>query len=549
MSATASALENYEGSFAGSVAFEQLLLGLDYRQTQGLLSESESIASLYQRTLAQSQIIRRLAVGDPVQTIEYSRTFPRNQTSRFIDLIFREWSVFDLEEAISFAQSLNSAEREIAIEAIVRVRDDLLEETLIDIGYRLGQEFHASNLLDQSRVQGSIGTEDPEATWLALVSDPWELIDQRQELFLIAQEWVTRDGLEVLHNVAQSIQDGQTRANVLKMVLGQHVYSDPQEAFETAVELVDETSWRIVQTVLSSWARFAPKDALNALKKLEPSTLHTRLFDSVIKSWAITEPWELLENLSLLPIEMQFEARNQVIRSLALQSPNEAARLLSEIPQKEKSYELARELAQHWSNVDIGEALNWALASSQFEGIQQELVTAILEHLTLDNLEVFAKAIFDHPIDQDSIGLEASLIGKLATLDISQAIDLLPQIRNERTRLLSYSAIGITMIASDEFERVQELASQLPTNQRSYFYDAIFEHWTLQDPDTASESIDNLPTMESKSRAALWLLVRPKHLTNFSSTQIEKLKSQLTSEDSQDLENDNVRSKLAPNGF
>ena len=540
-----SKLTSYTHTFAESVAFDKFLLDLDFQQAQILLAESENIESLYKRTSIQSQIVRRLATEHPQRAIEYVKDFSRSQYLRFLDLIFREWCVFNLKEATTFAQTLSHFERRSAINAIVQVRDELQEDVIIDIGYQLGQLFFSRDLLAQ--VHRSVFDKDPEAIWFAMVGDHWEYIDRKEDLYRVATEWVARDGISVLLDIAESLPDSQIRDGVLRYVLGQHAYSNPREAFDKAIELINLSDWRIVQVVVVSWARFAPEEVLNTLDSLESEDLRNRLLDTVINVWAHTDAWETLQNLALLPDELQSEARKKAIRLLALRSPTEAAKLLANLPENEQDNNLVREFVRNWSSLDIGGALDWALTTTRFNEMQQELLQDVLGNLTPENTELIITSIFNHPTVEDSISVKAILISKLALLDVDKAIALLPQVDHEQTRLISYSVVGVALIESNEFARATEIASSLPTHQRADYFDAIFEHWTELNPTEARANIDHLPTTEAKSRAALWLLTRPTSVTNLTLSQIEHLKSVLTSEDSDVFQNGTLRSNLDPN--
>ncbi len=190
-------LSEFKSDFARSVALLTMLERANESQVLELLEQSKSIANPDRRLSTQSDILRRFAIIDPVKAMTQATQVAWNRRAPLVRAIFSEWVYTDFEAAIEHARGLVESDQRVALETILKSRDDWSEQETIDLAREFGQESVALDVLEQALVASAV--DDPEAAWNAILNDNKTDDDQRESLRSILEYWVKRDDEPLFH--------------------------------------------------------------------------------------------------------------------------------------------------------------------------------------------------------------------------------------------------------------------------------------------------------------------------------------------------------------
>ncbi len=458
-------------------------------------------------------------------------------------VVLSDWVQTDLYGAIERMQDLlYQTERGIALQHVFSVRDDLPDQTRLELAAQLYLEEHAADLLATQRsVSNARSTSE---SWFSLLNDEQAYDDKSWELRMLAEQWVDQEGVAVLAAIENAISNHYDRYWMLNYTLSHLSRSSPRIAFETAMDMFKNSDWELILNAADRWVEREPETAFAAISALETSVLQRRLLRDAARSWAQDEPLQVLERLHDLPQELRESAQSAAFNAVQHVSSADASRLIASVSEGERRRGLAQLLVQSWSRHDFGAALDWVLTNPDVEEFEEILLPNLFFHLTGVEAEAALTRILDKPVDKHGVGLEANLIGVLASTDLDLAQRLLPRVRNEDTKLAALIGIGVQVLHSEDLNGAWKLGSELSESRRERYEKAMVEFWVWDDGIRAFDSIDDLPHDRAKSYASLWLLWNERHHSVLSEEQALQLRSNLTEEDRQSLENGTVTSAM-----
>lgn len=494
-------LEGIASDYARSVALRALLNRTEEEQILELLEQAKGINNPSRKLDTQTEIYRRFAVVDPIKALNHASYVSWRRRAPLIEAIFLEWALTDFEAALNKAATLTFSEQRVALRAILETRNDWSEDETIALAQKFGQTELAYQLMDESYLAQAI--EDPAGAWNAITNDSRDDDLQYQSLAEILKLWSLRDGAKVLLDVQDILADLKTGEIIVCRPLRELASREPEASFELARSLHSNLRDEATECVMQNWAWDEPLAALQAISTIEPGILLNSLERMVASGWAHKDPRGLLSDLSSLPAEVQREAQLDAVSNIATKSPEEAAKLLNEIPNGIEEY--GHFVALHWARKDVREALDWVL--SMGESHQQKVLPWIYFELVEEDHELAFGLALSQPVSANRSAHEVRVIDLLAGIDLEEAISLLPRVRDVAgSKESAYGRVSKALIEQGESNRAIELGQELPESLREHYYLNLFSRWANWDMVDLFESLDGLPSTELKSEAAMQLL-------------------------------------------
>ena len=494
-------LAHFTSDFERSAALRSMLQSADESHVLLLLDQSKSIANVGRRLATQVEIFRRLAISNPKEATALTKNFAWTHRRVLIEAIFREWAVFDVDAAIAHARELDGSHESIALETILRTRDDWTESQLLRLAREFGHESIAADILEYSHV--ALAATDPEKAWKAILDDGRADDLQVQSLISILQLWIARDGSDVLSKLGDWTSNVSDPSKVLSPAFKQLAESHPEHTFDLAKSLDERHRESVMMSVIEIWAQSDPVAVLSSLSEIESSALRGRLQRTLIRSWARVDPRELLRNISIFTDEERYDVQGSALYWLARESSDEAIGMLQKIPNGIQRF--GSVVVSGWSETDPRSAQDWILAQGREHW--RTLLPSTLRYLVSEDAELAFETTLGVPITDGAPGLELFVIEVLARVDVDQAVAMLPRVRDEsRTRELALQSVANALVLQNNPRLAVEIGQEIPESLRHKYFRNLFSRWSDTDKMGLFESLNSLPTDELKSLAAKELL-------------------------------------------
>lgn len=397
--------------FAGTLALHQLLNELDHDGLAKLLSQAREIRSLNKRHEIERAIFQKMAARDPRKALAHLAEHSGLRHDVLIASVFGEWSMSNLDDAVSHAAILDEAQRLAALRGILRTRDDLSLNIQRQVARELGNEQYIDELKDELVVISY--ADSPKEAWDILLNDKRNNLAQLPSLIRIAKQLVREYGMESFDALNDSLDDSAALELIARSAVLEIAQDSPQLAYQQTMKLSRSTREMVLPTIAEVWGRIDPNAALYSLTSLQSISLRTKLQESVLSSWAGDDPESVFEDLELLPDGLRKKAEDMAMWAIAHSNPDDAVDLLANLTNPERKRSLAKEIALNWSRIDVHEALDWA-GSGQFSDpeLQWEMLSIVLRELAQHDLELAMQTALNQPLPSSGEGLESIVIAE-----------------------------------------------------------------------------------------------------------------------------------------
>ena len=559
-----------QSGFVRAIALDSYLVQADANLLKQLFVQTKSIAPTRARETVQEELLRRFATTDPVQALDLLKGRSRLEQERLLGVVFQEWASTDLDSARKHASTLEPYFlRQIAYGAMLEVNENLTTSETQQIARHLELTYVA--MQDVVNVHDISATKNHEEIWNATLTSNHRYRLKYSLLVRLAQRQVEADGLRAIEEIGKSLTNWRTRKGVLRESIKWAARSDPKATFEFALGSFRETDSYLVMDALEQWVQCEPENALSAISSLQTSRLQKELYSKVVASWSDYAPRELLRNLELLPENLRVSAQRTAFSKIRDLSAQEVTQLVAELPNHNQSY-FIRTILSNWKEYAFEEAFDWVMSyvelshlshTSRVVGslitkenfslpdgyvspgfwsyghrVGNTLIDTMLSGLSVINAELVFERILDQSLDEDEVGLEADVVMHLVYSDVEAAIDLLPRIRNEKTRNAAIHRVGGRLGLDGRLEVAGKIGSRLPKLQRSSFYDSVvrvrFDLVGNSVGESVVETVAKIQSPELRSRAALWAIESRKARKNLSPSDEASLREYLTEEDKEE---------------
>ena len=532
--------------FESLVALDDMLKNAKVPTLIDLLDQSRDLQGVERQHTSQTQIFRKFATLDPIKALAHAKTFPQYHYEHFASLIYRDWSSFDLDAALTHAEKNVSTfgyqGRFEVLEQVFRAVWDRADDAKLQIAARLNfSSYSADSVL--KKIAREKPLDNPEETWKEVLGAENFGDDERDRLQQIAVAVIEQNGYLKFADLANSIQDRRIRTQLISYAMSNRMYTDDHDlVFNQAVHLFHETARPVLFELAEHWSRADPLSALNGIANVPSDPLKKRLVELAIDTWIDHRPKEVLQQLDLLPVEYREIAFNTGVMSMSAQNPRETTEYLDQISDAQTKWNVMWNLLQNWAYRDIEEAFTWFLDNPDLEiplgNSRARLLASLLSRVTPESAPTLIELALKYPIDESGSGWEGNVVGFLAYSDMAKAKELLPEVREGPGRINAYVTIGLAIFRQDQsMNSVIELTEEITAGERVEFFGKLVPRLS---PQVAYEQIDELPTPEAQARAALGLLQRAEKSSNnpYTDEQIDHLKSLLTDKERAEFELD-----------
>ncbi|MCY3540461.1 MAG: hypothetical protein OXH31_00920 [Gammaproteobacteria bacterium] len=487
-----------------SVADEAKLIDL-FDQATGRNYTKEN--SLWKSELI-SLIGNRLATMNLDKTVSLYESLPLEDAKNMLYGMMRAWARLDFDEAVEFARQQVDSVHPIALRGIVDASLSLPATTLIDLGVELGDESYVKSALATHRLELELA--DPEQAWESLIEDPTIHQEENFErVQTIANAMIDLHGANEVPGLLGSVTSPSLKYTLKKNLLSKIALSDPETAFNFALDTPNDVFGTMLSVVIDTWAITNPETALSRVSLLEPSAIRDDLQERIVAAWVQQDPFNFETTSTDIPVELRDTARQSVVEILSETAIEDALKVLPEIADLAKQQQAAQAIADSWMKSDIEATFQWLTSSAEIEEFRIFLLRSFFEKMTTEDADRAFDLALSLPIGEDEdVGLEAIVIEHLINFDTDRALLLLSRVRPGNTQLATYESVAGILLIRYQIDKAIELGKQLPENLQAQYYDKIaVSIATGVSPTKILEVLPDIPVEKARSRVAEFVLL------------------------------------------
>ena len=532
-------VRQFQDVFKLSSAFEQnralysILSSASERDLKAWWVHSQSITRDSHRKTAQNAILRRLTTTNPHEAVRYIEDVSMFQANALLVGVFSEWSISQLDEAIKAASVLPVRQRSVALQAILEARDDLALSERLEIAKKLEGEQHFLKLV--SDINASQSLAKPEESWDILLNDDVDDFLQIESLALVAEAWREQIGFEVISKIFSATIDHQSKTHLLSEI----VQIDPAGAFDYTQSIPDEkTKLSLSRVVAREWTSTDAKAALVAVSSIQPRSLALNLEELVANSWAFFDPGGAIDNIALISEEFREFSLRMAFGHISSQDPAQAIAKVDLVADYIASTStIVENILAIWSQHAPADAVDWLVNNyTEDDAHRRKLLERVLPYLAREDPNQAFEVAIQQPAPSNGPGLEHVVIREIASkVNIEDAKKLLPRV-NESSKAFSYYWVGEAMVRDAQTIEALELGKALAEGQQTEYYRQILRVWASDNPKNLYQSLEDLPSRGTKSRAAFQLILSNLINPVLTDEQIQHARTLLNSDDAADLE-------------
>lgn len=495
-------LPRYPVSFEQTVELFVQIAQADTHSLQQLLDQTTQVPIVVHRHFLQNLIFRRFASVDVDGALEQTLQLPLSDRSSALSGIFEEWSLSDLEAAITGAERLTGLAKRLATKTIMKVRDDLPEIRRLEIAKRLGYDEVGVQLLEEESF--AVAIENPEAFWYKILNQGQGDLSQDELLARIAANWIEQDGFETVSQIVSSFSN------------------------------VFEGDLNALSSILQEVAQSEPIAVLNVLNEISSKFKRETLQSGIVFSWAHDDPKSVLANIDHVPVNLQWLAKHNAMVKIAQTSPEEAILLLDEATNELTREAVGFSLVSEWAEQDVMAAMEWVLSESSIEDLRSDMVRILLPRLAHIDPQRALEMALEQPTTLHYVAPVAEVITALVQTNADDAIGMLSHV-GEQAKLSTYKSVASELIRNQDVDRAFELASQLSESDQRTYLKYVVRQWAIDSPLDVIKNLGQLPTKRVTSHAALMLLAFDYRAGSLSRDQVDYVKTFLSDGDHLEL--------------
>lgn len=466
----------FDSRMAHTIALRKFLARSDVEELQQYWEKSHSLRAHALKKQVQAGIIQRWTVLDPVSAFTFvNEQLTDSDKSSLFDLVFREWSVSNLDDALSHAAQLDQQGKETALRSILIAREDLSIAERREFARELDSDWLAVEIL--AEVLDARVLSDPKREWETFISRHedrlQELSSEKFQLLTeIAHAWIARDGLAVFQKMQASLPIPKLLSEVTRSATLKLVVDNPQLAFDFGLDVYfREQTYRyraLVRELVSRWAQLDPKSTFDATLTVNASVLRRELQKATLTYWARNDSRELLSNLETFPEDSHDLIREIAIIEMAEKTQETISEVLLGIDDRQHRRSVAMRLAYNWAQQDIVAVLSWIEADESVLEFKSDVKRAAFREFARSEPRLAFQTAIAQPISGENNGLEATVIDSIARWhSLDTAVSMLPHVRSGTTRVKAYDAVIEQSLSEHDSERAIELFLELCDHETS----------------------------------------------------------------------------------
>ncbi len=507
-------LSGIASPFLRVLALDNLLNRLATSELRELHLENENTKSSFLQMEIRRAIFRHLALIDPVGAISQidSNWSPAVQ-SELIEVIFQEWSVSNLDEAIEQASLLSKRQRQEAFQGIQESRVDLSEHELFEIAKDVGVEQAFSDQIAISLLDETI--ENPCDQWNSQVLqygsdfEQWNET-QRQVLVHVAKTWIEREKISAYQAIASDLALRDSRVWLVSEVLKQLSSTNSDIVQSIAKDMMRSDYLGLVQ-VIETWARQDNNAVLELASWIDEENGDMRMQRAAIRAWAESKPNDVVSFVMDLPSDLRPWSLQTALLEMGKTTPSAVPELVDMVTNLRSKEIVVNNLALNWSKIDPFAALQWVFTDPVVNQLPGSPERKVLNAAVIASPQRALESALELPTNELGIGPEAIVIGEMADHDIDRAMDMLGNARNTKTSLSAHVSIGQRLIGQGRSEKVLALIEERSKEFQVSFFKSLAPSWARTASRDLHHRLKEMPTEEIKELCGLELL---KHNAN-----------------------------------
>lgn len=501
-------------SHIDTLSLDQLIAFVDE------VTKSKTSATL---TVGQLFLMGKLVQQDPRVGLELVWKFPRHTWSDLVDVVFSEWSLVDLREAIAASKKLGNTLRDTALRSIIATRTEITNENWLALANEHELDMTIRKLVSEKDVKTMLDSPIEAVRILQQNDVPVYLQSKLRQKF--ARAVFQRHGMAAFEPIAELLAEHAERVNLYFMN-----ENNSFQLIEVADRLPDlpyGLRFKVVLGLIDAWVVSSPDTAYEELSTLPD--FRQRFWSHIaFDKWAEVDVEGLLERIESFPRFERGWAAEVGIIELAKKSPAKAAFRIAELENilGVNASLLQKHLLAFWRHEDLTEALKWLTENTEAGSQNQaNLLAPLLSHyLEEDPAGALELALSQSPtsayVEQ---GLVSSIIEELTeTGEFELAMGALDRVP-DAARLSSYTAVGKVLVEKEQWHEALDLVAEF-SHEDKYRYFVGLTHWAARnDLDKMLDTIPGLPA-ENRWLVAHAAIANAKHYGNMlTEKQIEYL--------------------------
>lgn len=454
------------GSFyARTEALLEHLAQANIQTVQQLWKQSKKLRTPKFQEEIQQRVVQRWAVLNPIDALgAVQDEVPEDKQNSLIKLIFAEWSLTSIEDAINHAHNLDRELKESAVTGIVLAREDLSSRQRRKIARELDCERVAITVLKYASNDAVI--EEPEQEWKLFISENYEKIqnlsdEQFRLLTEIGHSWVLQDGVAVFAEMQDSLPDNFSLVDTARSVADKLINTHPPLALEFVLNGVyqgQETEYHeLAIDLITRWAETHPSKALEATHGIKARATRRQMQQRVLEKWATPDPYVLLDTLGSLPDDLHNFAHEIALVELAKHEPETVIGMLGDLPTQRNRYKVAEALVSSWAVIDISSTLQWIDKEPLVAYRKGTLKELAFKMFARNDPQLALETALQQPLKANGEGWEREVIYEVILRDMDTAIAMLPRARPGETRYDTYDFGVIVSLFDSDFAIATEL--------------------------------------------------------------------------------------------
>lgn len=327
---------------------------------------------------AKKLLFGKLAQFAPREALDRILQSSKFDTLDLVDVVFREWSIQNLEDSLVNATELGQPYQDVAYAAIVSEHD----VTSLENAGEFPNSDKWKAFLD--KWEAAIGIlelkRNPVEAARQLLND--DVPDREQIALLeeIVDAWQPHMGFDILNVLLDQLY---VTDSVLSWQLVVRVLSaDPTAAMEhiTSGKQIKRPAMLGRHLVTEHWSEIGAFKTMVAAQELEDMGLGNIYFLEFLSVWGEEDPLDLLNQIDQVPTHARPFAVGKAIRKLAEKDIGAARRLfesLEAVPGAMSEF-AESELVRGWAVGDPESAFDWLLENSEERSLKRTFLMPII---------------------------------------------------------------------------------------------------------------------------------------------------------------------------
>ena len=475
---------------------------------ENMLQQSVQISKTKLLKVAQRVLLQRLVKHDVNRALSLVVESKDLQQPSFVDLVFQEWSLQDIDRAVAGVRDLTDTIQQEAVSGILKARSSLSNNELRELGRKLDkEEFVADHIALEIWDEGVV---EPQLAWNRFIEefgiDTTVLSSVQQDV--LTDITLARSEAEnlSLQEIIDELETSDYQHSFVGELLVRVGRNEPERALQLAVNMgirKHATLSRIVEKAAQQHPirTFKATDVISALKT------RTDLQSFVLRNSIANSPEQVLDTLEQLPVQRREWVRSQALLVLANESPEAAKSYLKTVDDLVSKATAAKAIAYSLAKNDPNDALDWARSNEEVNQWSIELQKVVIQSTAEEDSSLAMKLALELPVDSDTaVGLESVVIEEMVHQNIDDAMLALRQTRNQSTKEAAYLALGNALISKGFSESAIELVSESSPDFQLNYFDSFASTWAYEDPTDLFDRLPSLPSEKIQEHLAIELV-------------------------------------------